>query len=329
MKLYSFILIALVLSCNSSPKQELESTQNDDASPNNEVTLLYETKALLGEGAFWNYKTQEFFWIDILQNELHIYNPSTKSNRTIKMPSPIGTVVPDDASNAIVALEDGIYKVDLNTEEITLLSDVEKEVKSNRFNDGKCDPNGNLWVGSMHYDQSRPEAKVYKIEPDGKTTMMIDSVTISNGIVWSKDHNTMYYIDTPTSKIMAYDYNKDDATVSNPRLAVTVNPEDGSPDGMTIDEEDKLWVGMWNGDAVVRFDPLTGEILTKIEVPAHNVTACAFGGPDLDTLYITTASVDMSDEEKNEKPLAGSLFVVKPGVKGVKGNLFGVQNNHE
>ncbi len=319
-----FILFAILLfACN----KKSESTPTPEKST--EVELVYQAKALLGEGALWDYNTQTFYWIDILQNQLHIYNPKTATNRTIKMPSPIGTVVPDNNNNAIVALEDGIYKVSLDSEEITLVSDIEKEVTSNRFNDGKCDPNGNLWVGSMHYDQSRPEAKVYKIEPDGKTTMMIDSVTISNGIVWTKDHKTMYYIDTPTSKIMAYDYNVEDATISNERVAVEVDAKDGFPDGMTIDENDNLWVGMWNGDAVVNYDPKTGKIIKKIEVPAHNVTACAFGGPDLDILYITTASVDMNEEEQAQKPLAGSLFMVKPGVKGVNANLFGVKNANE
>ncbi len=313
-----FLLIPLIAwSCQQNEGQPKQTSLKAE--------ILYEIKADLGEGAFWNYQTQEFFWIDILKNQLHIYNPQTKKNRTIKMPSPIGTVVPDDQNSAIVALEDGIYKVDVASEEISIVSDVEKEVKGNRFNDGKCDPNGNLWVGSMHYGQSSPEAKVYKIEKDGKTTMMIDSVTISNGIVWTKDHKTMYYIDTPTSQIRAYDYNAEDATISNERVAVEVNEEDGSPDGMTIDSEDKLWVGMWNGDAVARYDPISGKLMSKIEVPAHNVTSCAFGGPNLDLLYITTAAVDMTPEEANAKPLSGALFVVKPGVKGVKGNLFGVK----
>ncbi len=285
--------------------------------------LEYETKSLLGEGAFWNYKTQELYWVDIEGKQLNIYNPTTKNNRSISMPSLIGTVVPYKENEAVVALVDGIYKVNLLTEEVTLLSDVEFNMPENRFNDGKCDPNGNLWVGSMHFKQSRPNASVYKVNEQGETIKMIDSVTISNGIVWTKDTKTMYYIDTPSANIMAYDFDPDTSTISNGRVAVKVSKEDGFPDGMTIDENDMLWVGMWNGNAIAHFNPKTGELIDKIKVPAHNVTSCAFGGKNLDILYITTSSLDMSEEEQKAYPLAGSIFKAKPGVKGVESCFFG------
>ena len=285
--------------------------------------LEYETKSLLGEGAFWNYKTQELYWVDIEGKQLNIYNPTTKNNRSISMPSLIGTVVPYKENEAVVALVEGIYKVNLLTEEVTLLSDVEFNMPENRFNDGKCDPNGNLWVGSMHFKQSRPNASVYKVNEQGETIKMIDSVTISNGIVWTKDTKTMYYIDTPSANIMAYDFDPDTSTISNGRVAVKVSKEDGFPDGMTIDENDMLWVGMWNGNAIAHFNPKTGELIDKIKVPAHNVTSCAFGGKNLDILYITTSSLDMSEEEQKAYPLAGSIFKAKPGVKGVESCFFG------
>ena len=155
---------------------------------------------------------------------------------------------------------------------------------------------------------------------------MIDSVTISNGIVWTKDAATMYYIDTPSAEIKAFDYDKNTSTISNERTAVKVPVTMGFPDGMAIDEEDMLWVGLWNGNSVVRFDPNTGKIISKIEVPAHNVTACAFGGPNLDKLYITTASVDMTKEENAKYPMAGSVFIADPGVRGVKSDFFASPN---
>lgn len=287
------------------------------------VILAFKANALLGEGAFWNYKTQELYWVDIEGRKLHRFEPSTKSNKTINLPSRIGTVVPYTASTAIVALEEGIYQVDLETHKLKVVSDIEKEMTFNRFNDGKCDPGGNLWVGSMHLEESEPLASVYKITEDGSATKMIDSVTISNGIVWNKDASTMFYIDTPSGNIQAYDYDVGTATISNERTAVRVSPKDGFPDGMAIDEEDMLWVGLWNGNAVARYNPQTGEMISKIEVPAHNVTACAFGGALLDKLYITTATVGMTDKEKEKYPDAGSVFVVRPGVKGVKSTFFG------
>ncbi len=288
-----------------------------------EAVLEYEIQAKLGEGAIWNYSSNELYWIDIEGKKLHIYNPTEKQNRTIEMPCRIGTVVPSEEKNkAVVALEDGIYIVDTKTSEIKLLSDVESEINENRFNDGKCDPNGNLWVGSLHLAQTKPNANLYKIDASGKSEKMLDSITISNGIVWTKDSKTMYYIDTPKGTIRAFDFDPNTSSISNERVAVTVSKEDGFPDGMAIDENDMLWVGLWNGNAVAQYNPTTGKLIKKIKVPAHNVTACAFGGKDLNELYITTASVDMDEEEKKQYPLAGSIFKIKLNEKGVKSKFF-------
>lgn len=298
--------------------------QNDtDSQVNNLATLALKHDALLGEGAFWDVNTQQLYWIDIEGKKVFVFNPATSNNREYVMPSRVGTVVPQSITTAIVALEDGVYTLNLANGSLTVLSDVERTVTSNRFNDGKCDPNGNLWVGSMHLAQSAPSAKVYKIAPDGTTQTMIENVTISNGIVWTKDAKTMYYIDTPTGFIRAYDYDKRTSTISNERIAVKVPVSLGYPDGMAIDENDHLWVGMWNGNCVAQFDPVKGTLVSKIIVPAHNVTSCAFGGKDLDTMYITTASLDMTAAEIKAYPLAGSVFVVKPGVKGVRSATFG------
>ncbi|MEL6810692.1 MAG: SMP-30/gluconolactonase/LRE family protein [Bacteroidota bacterium] len=320
-----FLLSTLSQSCldNKPVEQQIPAEESEKIM----ATLEYEIPAKLGEGAFWNYKTQEFYWIDIEGKQLHIYNPSTKSNRSLPTPSRIGTVVPETDSTAVVALEDGIYIMHTTHGSLTNLSSVEREMNVNRFNDGKCDPNGNLWVGSMHLEQTAPMGSVYRIGATGATEKMIDSVTISNGLVWTKDASTLYYIDTPTGNIQAFDYHKESATISNERTAVVVSEDLGFPDGMAIDAEDMLWVGLWNGNAVARFDPGSGELIQKIEVPAHNVTACAFGGANLDKLYITTASVDMTDEEKEKYPLAGSVFVAEPGVKGVKSDFFGKGNS--
>lgn len=285
--------------------------------------LEYEIQAQLGEGAYWDAPTQRFYWVDILGKQLHIYDPATKKNTSFPTPSRIGTVVPQTDSTAVVALDYGIYLMNTNNGAISVLSDIEHDLPENRFNDGKCDPMGNLWVGSMNLEEKAPSGSVYKIDPMGNTTKMIDSVTISNGLVWTKDRRTFYYIDTPTAMIRAYDFDPETANISNRRDAVYVDPAIGYPDGMAIDAEDKLWVGLWNGNAVARFDPLTGKLMEKIEVPeAHNVTACAFGGPNLDLLYITTARKDMTEDELKEKPLSGSLFVAEPGVKGVASTRF-------
>ncbi len=315
--------MGLVLLCLMAFKKEsFFSANNERSMKTKKAALLYEIPAQLGEGAFWNHETGILYWVDIEGRKLHLFDPKKKTDKSFPTPSRIGTVVPQNKDIAIVALENGIYKINTNNGALELLSDVEANMTENRFNDGKCDPNGNLWVGSMHLEQSKPNARLYKVESSGKTTPMLDHVTISNGIVWTQDKKTMYYIDTPTRKIRAFDFNPENSTISNERVAVEVSESLGSPDGMAIDEHDKLWVGMWNGNAVLCFDPKTGTVIDKIDVPAHNVTSCAFGGKDLDLLYITTASIDMTSEEKKQFPLAGSLFVAEPGVKGVKSSLF-------
>lgn len=286
------------------------------------VTLAYQTKAELGEGAIWNYKTKELYWIDIEGKSLNIYNPKTNINKVLETPSRVGTVVPKNNKEALVALEDGIYNIDLETGSTSMFLSMEEALKDRRLNDGKCDPSGRFWVGSMHFNQTKGEAKLFCITNEPKIETKIDSVTISNGIVWTADKKTMYYIDTPTSQIKAYDFNNETGAISNGRVAVEIPKDLGFPDGMTIDEEDMVWVGMWNGNAVIRFNPKTGKVLQRIEVPAHNITSCAFGGDKLDTLYITSARVDMTEEELKKYPLSGSIFKVVPGVKGVNSTFF-------
>jgi len=318
-------MVVLFLVVNISCKSH-KTSKTLDLKPSNLAELEYEIKAKLGEGALWNHKTNELYWIDIEGKTLFIYNPKTKENKSYKMPSRIGTVVPYTENEVIVALEDGIYNFNLKSKTQTLFSNIESKLSDNRFNDGKCDPAGNFWVGSMNIkDTKKTTGSLYKITKDKKVEQKINNVRISNGIVWTKDGKTMYYIDTPTGKIRAYDYDMEIGDISNERVAVTIPESIGYPDGMTIDEEDMLWVGLWNGNGVGRFNPKTGELISKIEVPAHNVTACAFGGENLDTLYITTARVDMSDDELKEKPLSGSIFKVKPGVRGVKSSFFGTK----
>ncbi len=319
MKKYTLIILTIALtSCVLNDK----SKEKPIGETKNEVVVAYKTDAALGEGAIWNYKTNELYWIDIEGKSFNIFNPKTNKNRSFPTSSQIGTVVPKNNNEALIALTDGIYTINVHTGKTSLFLDMKEDLVGCRLNDGKCDPAGRFWVGSMNWQQEKGKAKLFNINKNGELKVKVDSVTISNGIVWTADKKTMYYIDTPTSQIKAYDYDNVTGNISNERVAVQVAPELGFPDGMTIDEEDMVWVGMWNGNAVIRFNPKTGKVLQKIEVPAHNITSCAFGGENLDTLYITSAKLDMTDEELKKYPLAGSVFKIVPGVKGVKSSFF-------
>jgi len=239
----------------------------------------------------------------------------------------IGTVVPAESGKVMVALQNGIYSYAPDSGAKKLIVDPEADKPDNRFNDGKCDPAGRFWVGTMSLVGAKNAGALYRLDADSTIHKMIDGVGISNGIVWLADKTKMYYIDTPTRKVMGYDYDNETGDISNPKVAVEIPDGIGYPDGMTIDKKDNLWVALWGGSAVACFNPENGELLRKIEVPAKNVTSCTFGGDDLGTLYITTARESTSDEDLERFPHAGGVFKVRPGVKGVKAHFFNAINS--
>jgi len=292
----------------------------------NDMELVIDSKSTLGEGAIWNYRTGELMWINIKGEILNFYNPQTRTNREMFTGQMIGTVVPTESGDVLVALQNGIYFFDTKTGSKKLLVDPEEDLHTNRFNDGKCDPTGRFWAGTMSTVNEKNAGTLYRFDADTSIHKMIENVSISNGIVWSPDKTKMYYIDTPTQKVAGYDYNNKTGEISNPKTAVDVPSEMGSPDGMTIDADGNIWVALWGGSAVACWNPETGELIRSIEVPAKNVTSCAFGDDDLGTLYITTAREGTSDEELQKFPNAGGVFKTRPGVKGVEAFFFNDNN---
>lgn len=315
------LLIFVMISCTQKPSGDGKNS-NENIMKVLKAELELEISASLGEGAIWNYKTNTFWWVDIEGRKLNIYDPETKGNRVIDVKERIGTVVPAKSGGAIIALENGIFHLDLEREEMEMICNPLEELDTIRFNDGKCDPAGRLWVGSMSLKFIKGAASLYNISPDGSFREVFGGVTVSNGIIWSNDHKTLYYIDTPRRNVRAWDYDLETGDISNERVVISIPEGMGGPDGMTIDEKGTLWIAMWGGNQVSQWDPETGELIGKVEVPAPNVTSCAFGGPDLDVLYITTAGGD-NQKMKEDYPLAGSVFKVKPGVKGIRADFFG------
>jgi sugar lactone lactonase YvrE len=323
MRTYIFLCLWVLIASMCRSKSE----KGNDTLNQNTMQILYaelelEVPASLGEGAIWNHETGKLWWVDIEGRKLNMYDPGTKVNLVIDVTERIGTVVPAKQGGAILALENGIFHLDLEKKKKTLICNPLAELDTIRFNDGKCDPAGRLWVGSMSLKFKRGAASLYTVYPDGNYREVFDGVTVSNGIVWTRDHKIMYYIDTPLRSVRAWDYDLGSAEIRNERVVITIPEQMGAPDGMAIDSEGMLWIAHWGGSMVGRWDPSTGELLRRVEVPAPNVTSCAFGGPDLDILYITTAGGD--DLKMRETyPLAGSMFRVYPGVKGVKADFFG------
>ena len=285
------------------------------------LTLEIDAKAQLGEGALWHPTENKLYWVNIEGRTLHIYDPVTKENQSLWVKERVGTVLPVKSGGAMVALQNGIHFIKNQTGRLQII--VNPLTNNNiRFNDGKCDPSGRFWVGSMHLRFTEGTASLYRMDTDKTVNKILDGVTVSNGIAWTKDKKTMYYVDSHLRRIDAFDYSDADGAITNRRVVVTIQDGGGSPDGIALDAEGKIWAALWGANAVGKFDPETGELLQKIEVPAPNVSSCAFGGKELDTLYITTARGELSEAQLAAYPLSGGLFSIKPGVKGVPADFF-------
>ena len=289
------------------------------------VELLLDTKAELGEGPIWHAASQRLYWVNIMAGDVHVYDPATNTDRFITVGQPVGTVVPRRSGGVMLAVRHGFASLDLDSGAVAMLADADTDRPENRFNDGKCDPAGRFWAGSMLNgagEKDPPHGSLYSLDANHQVRRRLGDVRISNGLAWSPDKRTMYFVDSPDHRVDAFDY--DDATgeISHRRTAVAIDREYGMPDGMTIDAEGMLWVAGWGGGQVSRWNPATGQFLETIHVPASQSSACAFGGPNLDLLYITSARTGLDAATLAREPRAGGLFVARPGAKGLEAFEF-------
>lgn len=285
--------------------------------------LIYQTYAVVGEGSLWDAENELLYWIDILRNQVYAFNPENNANRGYDVKENVGTVVLRETGGLMLALKNGFASFDLKTGKVEKMIDPESHLPNNRFNDGKCDPQGHFWAGTMAYDVKKGAGSLYCLATDHTVTKKIENVTISNGLVWDQSQTTFHYIDSLAYSVDAYDYQPESAAISNKRR-IKKFPENGVvPDGMTIDEENFLWVALYGGGKVIRIHPQTGETVYEILIPgAKQITSCAFGGKNLDELYITSAGQKLSEKDWEEQPNAGGLFRVKIPFKGVQSTKF-------
>ncbi len=313
-------LVASMCSCHGASNQTKEENCMN-VSEKVECKVAVDSIMQVGEGPIWDHKFNRLLWIDT-QGSLLIYTPNDGKNREIKLDRMIGTAIPYKEDTVLVGLQDGIYEMCLSTKALKFIADPEGREAGNRYNDGKCDALGRLWIGTMDKDCTPNKAAFFCVDCNGEGRKILDSVTISNGVIWSPDNTKMYYQDSPTAKVSTFDFDLVKGSISNRKETISLPDNFGTPDGNAIDEEGMLWVANWGGACVTRWNPATGEMLQKIDVPALNVSAVAFGGENMDQLFITTASLYMPEGEADKYPEAGKLFVVKPGVKGLKCNYW-------
>jgi sugar lactone lactonase YvrE len=278
--------------------------------------LVVDGRWELGEGPIWDTQTGSLVWVDIMGQQVLRHRPGDERAFALPTPLDVGAVAVRQGGGLIAALADGFWTTEPESEEWVRHRPVEADQPDLRFNDGKCDPAGRFLAGSMAYDKRTGAGALYRLDPDGTVEQLLDGVTISNGLAWSPDGGTLYYIDTPLRRVDAFDYDLATGRLSNRRPHITFPAElAGNPDGMTIDTDGGLWVAMWTGWGVHRYAP-DGTLDLIVDVPASHVTSAIFGGPDLTDLYITCAWSELTDEERAEQPHAGSLFGIRTGFRG-------------
>ena len=278
------------------------------------------TRADLGEGPNWDPVQNVLRFVDITRRVIYRHDPSTGTTTSIEVPQEVGAVVPRRAGGLVAAVHDGIATVDEGTGAFSLLATVEGDNPGNRMNDAKCDSRGRLWAGTMSPDAAPNAGSLYRYGPDGDLARVLEGVTISNGLGWSPDDRTMYYVDSVVG-IDTFEFEAATGAVRQRQRLVTIESEVGLPDGITVDADGYIWVAIWGGGVVRRYSP-SGELERELRLPVSQVTSVAFGGEDYGDLYITTASVGLSQEQLAQEPLAGSCFVCTPGVNGVASNVF-------
>jgi sugar lactone lactonase YvrE len=285
--------------------------------------IVVSHKCMLGEGPIWDDHRKTVCWVDILHGAIHEYSPAQHVFKSISTGQMIGAIGLCRDGNFVAAMKNGFGMVNRNSGTVRLISNPEPDLPGNRFNDGKCDPAGRFWAGTMSHTDEPGKGSLYTLDKNFSVSKKMENVSISNGMAWSPDHKTFYYIDTPTFNVTAFDFDIISGEICNPRIIIRVSQKDGSPDGMTIDQQGMLWIAHWDGWQVTRWNPDTGEKIYTIPLPVARVTSCCFGGDGLGDLYISSARIGLNDDQLKKQPQAGSLFVIKKsGFTGLSGFEF-------
>jgi L-arabinonolactonase len=271
---------------------------------------------ICGESPVWVPEEQALYFTDIPGREIHRFDPASGADDKWPMPEEVGCFAPRVGGGFVAALRSGFAFIDLEKGTVDYICDPESDKPENRFNDGRCDRQGRFWAGTMHEPRTSRDGVLYRLESGGTCTAMADDVLVANGLAWSPDGTVMYWSDSRRSTVFAFDFDPASGEIANRRVFIELNEEQGRPDGATVDAEGFYWSACYMGGRVMRIAP-DGKIDREIMMPVRDITMVAFGGADLDRLYITTSREALSSEEFRAAPLAGSIFLADPGVRGL------------
>jgi sugar lactone lactonase YvrE len=284
------------------------------------IDLALRGKALLGESPVWSVKEQAMYWVDIHRPSVLRTDFSTGQTTEWPMPTNVGSIGLRDGG-LVAAMRTGFVLLDLNGKIVKTLAEPIAGTKDLRFNDGRVDRRGRFWAGTVQEKRVPGLAALYRLDADGHAREMQSGFTVANGSSWSPDGKIMYFADSWVRKIYAYDFDVDAGSIANRRVFAEFGENEGIPDGAAVDTDGCYWIAHFDGGRVTRYTP-RGKIDRVIEMPVIRPTSCCFGGPDLRTLYITSASFNLSEDQLRAFPLSGSIFVLDPGAQGLPEPLF-------
>jgi sugar lactone lactonase YvrE len=274
-----------------------------------QAELFIDNRATHGEGPVWDTINQVLYWVDITSCRLHSWSPGAVKERTYQFQEPVCAVAPITRDRMLIAFAKRLAYVNLPDLSIDQICQVEPDIPGNLCNDGKMDPAGRFWIGTMSNDDSiTGSGLLYRLDQDGRLTRVLENLTISNGMGWSRDLRTMYFIDSPTREVWAFDFDPVDSSITNRRTVVKVPEDLGLPDGMDVGDDGTLWVAHWGPGCVCQWCPLSGKLLTRINTGCPHTSACCFGGDDGKKLFITTSRLELFPCQLEETPCSGSLF---------------------
>jgi sugar lactone lactonase YvrE len=279
-----------------------------------QAELAVDAHAAVGEGPVWDARERCLYWVDIHGRSIHRYDPATDSDDIGVLPQMPGAVAPRAGGGLVVACERGFGVLERFGADLRMVAEVDADDPTLRMNDGRCDPIGRFWAGTMAMDGRAGAGSLYRLDDAGRVTTVLTGVTLSNGIDWTPDGGTLVYVDSATRAVDAFDH--DSGRLANRRRVVEIPPESGVPDGLTVDAEGFVWVALWGGGQVRRYG-LDGRLDRVVALPVAQVTACGFGGPQLRDLYVTSAAEGADGDAR-----AGALFRCRPGVSGQPTRLF-------